>query len=912
MLQSAAKLKFLVLLLVFALVPCGARAQESAAGGSQYGGVTGTTGTSQGGAGITSPRGQATTSQGAQSTQGAAPGAGAPQQPTIQIQPVTAPEIVTPPQGKSTETAGKTGEKAEKEKAEKAEKEKTEKEKTEKKPELPLEFADITERNEFQVFVAQSVGRFLPMFGYSLFAEVPSTFAPVDRIPVTPDYVVGPGDEILIRAWGQIDVDVHAVVDRTGNISIPRVGVINVSGIKYQELQGYLKTAIGRVFRNFELNVSLGQLRSILVFVVGQARRPGTYTVSSLSTLVNTLFASGGPSVKGSMRHIQLKRGNQLVTEFDLYDLLLKGDKSKDVQLLPGDVIYIPPIGQLAAISGSVNVSAIYELKDRVSLEDLINLAGGLTTTAAGQKVTVERIVDRKVRKVDEFSLDKTGLARPLQDGDLISVFSVLPRFDNAITLRGNVAAPARYPWREGMRVTDLLVDKNALITGAYWERQNRGVVYGRYTRREVNWDYATVQRLQESDLTTKLYAFNLGKAIQGDKTENIVLRPGDIVTIYSAEEALPKTENDVTVQGSIIGGAKRFVWREHMRVRDLIPDAKWLVDYYDYWFNLKGTGLKSEINWDYANVVRLQPKDLTKTMIPFNLGKAVLEGDQENNVALRPGDEITVYSKDELQVPVSKQSIYVRLEGEINSAGFYKVQPGETLRQLVARVGGLSPNAYLFGSEFTRESARVLQQKHLDEAIDRLERDIQRNLANAAQGAISTDEAQNVKTQAQGQLALVARLRQIKASGRVVLEISPETQQLKDLPDLALEDGDRFVVPPRPSTVGVVGTVYNENTFIYRPEKRVSDYLAQAGGPTKDADTDNLYVLRADGSVISKRQSGSLFTRFNGERLMPGDTVVVPEQLEKFRLTKELKDWSQIVYQFALGVAGLKVLKSL
>ena len=309
---------------------------------------------------------------------------------------------------------------------------------------------DAAQRHEFQDFVAQSLGRYLPLFGFNLFAGVPSTFAPGDSIPVTPDYVVGPGDEILIRAWGQVDIDYRAVVDRNGLINIPRVGNVNVAGIRYQELSGYLRTAIGRIFRNFQLNVTLGQLRSIQIFVVGHARRPGSYTVSSLSTLVNAVFASGGPSPKGSMRRIQLKRADRTVTEFDLYDLLLKGDKSKDAQLLPGDVIYIPPVGSLAAASGSVNEPAIYELKGSTTLNDFIQLSGGLSTTAEGRRVTLERIKDRKTRTVEEFTLDDTGLAREMKDGDLVRVYALSPRFENAVTLRGTVANPGRYPWREG------------------------------------------------------------------------------------------------------------------------------------------------------------------------------------------------------------------------------------------------------------------------------------------------------------------------------------------------------------------------------------------------------------------------------------------------------------------------------
>jgi polysaccharide export outer membrane protein len=668
-------------------------------------------------------------------------------------------------------------------------------------------------QNEFQEFVALSVGRQLPLFGHNLFAGVPTTFAPVDSIPVTPDYVVGPGDEILIRVWGQVDMDYRAFVDRNGIINIPRVGNVNVAGIRYQDLTGYLRTAIGRIFRNFEINVTLGQLRSIQVFVVGQAKRPGSYTVSSLSTLVNAIFASGGPSTRGSMRRIQLKRGDKTVTELDLYELLLRGDKSKDVQLLPGDVIYIPPVAELAAIHGSVNEPAIYELKGRATLNELIQLSGGLATTAEGRRVTVERIENRKIRKVDEFTLDSAGLERELKDGDLVRVYALSPKFENAVTLRGAVASPGRYPWRDGLRIRDIIPDRDALIVPDYWQRQNR----------------------------------------------------------------TPEV---------LVAGQQRL----RVEVRRT----------YD------------EINWDYAVIERLEYSDLTTLLITFNLGRAIIEGDQSNNVPLRPGDVVTIFSKADFQVPISKQSKYVRLEGEFMTPGVYQILPGETLRQLVARVGGFTENSYLFGSEFTRESTRDFQQKRLDEAIDFLEKEIQRTLASAAAGALDKEDVQGASVRAEGQKQLISRLRQARATGRIVLELPIDQPLMKDLPDLALEDGDRFLVPSRPSTVSVVGAVYNQNAFIYRSEQRVSDYLSRAGGPTKDADTGSIYVIRADGSVVSQRQSGLFFGGVSGQRLTPGDAIIVPEDLEKWRFTKSLKDWTQILYQFALGVAGLKVLKSL
>ncbi|MGZ8258079.1 MAG: SLBB domain-containing protein [Methylotenera sp.] len=667
-------------------------------------------------------------------------------------------------------------------------------------------------KSEFQNFVAQSVGHALPMYGYDLFHKAPNTFAPVDHIPVTPDYTIGPGDELLVHMWGQVEANQSVVVDRNGMINLPKVGPVSVVGVRYQNLQQHLKAAVSRMFQNFELDVSLGKLRSIQVFVVGQAARPGNYTVSSLSTLVNALFASGGPSAKGSMRHIQLKRSGKVITEFDMYDLLLKGDKSKDVQLLPGDVIYIPTIGAMAAIAGSVNTSAIFELNDKETLSDLLNLAGGLTNVAAGQKVAVERIHEREMRKVEEFSLDKDGLTKPMQDGDLVTVYSISSRFDNAITLRGNIAIPGRHPWKEGLRISDVIPDKGALISDSYWLKQN-----------------------------------------QTSRTE-------------------------VSSSGSLRNEVKRSL---------------------------------AEVNWDYAVVERLNSRDLTTSLIPFNLGKAVIDHEPQQNLLLQPGDVITIFSKDDIQVPVASRTKYVVLEGELAHPGVYQVQTGETLRQLVMRVGGTSPQAYLFGSEFSREATRQMQQKRLDEILARMEADIQRNAASKSTASLSKEDVESAKAEAQAQQALLAKMRQVKATGRIVLEIPEYAVELKNLPDLALEDGDRLFIPSVPSTVSVMGTVYNQNAFIYRKGQSVSDYLEKAGGPTRDGDQDDVYLVRVDGLVFSKRQSGFMFGNgsFNGRLALPGDTVVVPEKLEKYNLTKDFKDWTQIFYQFAIGIASFKVI---
>lgn len=709
---------------------------------------------------------------------------------------------------------------------------------------------------EFQKFAASSVGRILPIYGLSLFENGPTTFAPLERVPVTSDYSIGPGDEILIRTWGQIDLHARIVVDRQGEIFLPKVGTLAVAGLQYQQLQDYFRSAIGRVFRNFDLTVSLGQLRSIQVFVVGQARRPGSYTVSSLCTLVNALFASGGPSGSGSMRHIQLKRDNYVVSDFDFYDLLLQGDTSKDMRLLPGDVIYIPPIGPSIAIAGSVNVPAIFELRNEMTLTGAIELAGGLATTADGQKAMVERIDNRNIRRVEEFPLNAAGRAQQLKDGDIVRIFSVSPHFENAVTLRGNVAHPGRREWHPGMRLRDILPNQEALITRDHWRFTNSAASAGE--RANEKW----LGDAREGSTSTAGKAKNEGEQMEGEMGEGVFERTPASTRTFTA-----------------------------LRLSDPVAqDAP-------------------AINWDYSVIQRLNPRDLTTRLVPFNLGKLVLQGDEENNLPLEPGDVITIFSQIDLGVPVEKRSKFVRLEGEFPSAGIYRAEPGETIRHLVARAGGLTENAYLYGAEFTRESVRIEQQKGLQLLIEKLDEDISR--AAMAPTGVNPDNVADQHAKLEAQRQLVEKLRAVKVSGRVVLDLTPNSATVADLPEIALEDGDRFVVPFRPSTVELLGAVYNKNSFLYRHEARVEDYLRRAGGPTRDADTSRMFVIRADGSVLSKQTVRGLWNGgFDSLRLMPGDTIIVPERLSHGSFLRGLRDWSQVFSQFALGAAAVRVIQ--
>ena len=750
---------------------------------------------------------------------------------------------------------------------------------------------------DFQQFVTNSLGYRLPIFGETLFEGVPSTFAPLDYAAVTPDYMIGPGDELLIRGWGQIDIsNYRAVVDRTGLIYLPTVGTISVAGVRYDQLNDYLKQAIGRYYKNFNLDVTLGRLRSIQIFVVGQVRRPGSYTVSSLSTLVNALFASGGPSKRGSLRNIQLKRAGQVVTTFDLYDLMAKGDKSKDAQLVAGDVIYVPAVGPLVALAGSVNVPAIFELKDRETLGEMIEYAGGLTSTAAGQQAVIERIDARQVRTADQFPLSTDGLVRQLHDGDIVRFLHISARFENAVTLRGNVALPGRYPWREGMKVKDLIPNRDFLITEEYWRRQNS---LGQNPASDTfQLEEQIVQPPVEPTPTQPQTPAT--PSVPGGSTAppNPVIpsaAPGpNLIGILgvSNNPALAGSAGTATArtsQTSVLGDqdlAQRVgrVEAQRMKQEELKNQIKRSA---------------AEINWEYAVIQRLDPKDLTSHLLPFNLGKAIA-GDESQNLSLHPGDVITIFSQADMQVPIAQQSKFVRLEGEFGSAGIYQVEPGETLRHMVERVTTLTPQAYPFGAEFTRESVREDMQRRLDEYVSGL----QRNLESAV--AVSPEDQMRLAAQR----SLAERMKQLRSTGRIVLQVRPDASGVHDFPDMVLEDGDRLFIPFRPATVSVMGAVYNSSAFIYKPGKTVSEYLMLAGGPNRDGDKGHAFVLRANGATISNKHSGNLFVNeFNNLRLMPGDTIVIPEKVDRGALVRGFKDWSQIFGQFALGAAGIAAL---
>jgi protein involved in polysaccharide export with SLBB domain len=805
----------------------------------------------------------------------------------------------------------------------------------------PLQNQPPEPLTEFQKFVAATTGQLLPIYGEKLFRNVPSTFAPNDLAPVTSDYVIGPDDQLRVRIWGQVSYSGNLRVDRSGDIYLPEAGAVHVAGLQFSALDQHLRAAVGRVYRNFDLSVDIGRIRSMQIYVTGQARRPGAYTVSSLSSLVDALFASGGPSAQGSLRHIELRRNGKTIADFDLYALLIRGDKSNDARLLPEDVLYIPAAGAQVAITGSVHTPGIYELRGSETIGDLIDAAGKTTAVASSGRISLERLGVHQVRQAMEFPFDASGLAATLADGDILRVYSIVPAYQKTVTLRGDVANPGRFAWHAGMHLSDLIPDRDSLLSRDYWwKRSHLGLPSPEFEPLISNFEGNRRRQAYNNANPNRSYAnptypnpayandpygnntypnnpysnnpypyspdsFNYNvepynqdptsPAAQDALTAGLAAndRQQDVNGYGNGNESQSgRQTNGGTVgsqmnQMSIPGGATQT---KRTDVRISAP----------------------EIDWNYAVIERLDPQTLKTSLVSFDLGKLVLNHDARQDLAVEAGDVVTVFSQADIRVPLEEQTKYVHLEGEFVHAGIYSVHAGETLRDLVRRAGGFTSKAYLYGSEFGRESTRILQQQRIDEYVRQVDLEASRGtLALTASATSSAGTVANTSAATAAEQQLLLRLKQIRATGRIVLDFRADSASLDDVPAMTLENGDRFTVPPAPATINVVGAVYDQNSFLYQAGGSAGHYLRVAGGPDRDADWRRTFVIRADGSVVSRDSVKNVWgNTFKDMRLNPGDTIVVPDKTIRPTALRGLLDWTQIFSQLAIGAAAVEVLR--
>lgn len=768
---------------------------------------------------------------------------------------------------------------------------------------------------EFQRFVAETTGQVLPIYGADLFQRVPSTFSPSDLGPVTSGYVLGPDDELRVRIWGQVTYSGNLRVDRSGNVYLDGVGSIHVAGLPFSALDQHFRAAVSRVYRNFDLSVDIGRIRSIQVYIAGQARHPGAYTISSLSTLVDAIFASGGPSLRGSLRHIELKRDGKTIADFDMYSLLIHGNKSEDVRLLPEDVLYIPPVGPQVAVTGSVNTPAIYEMRGDETVADLLDAAGKTTALASNARISLDRVADRQRREAMEVSMDPGGLAMKVADGDIVRVYSIVPAYQKSITLRGNVANPGRFSWHEGMRLSDLIPDKDSLMSRDYWwKRSHLGLPtpeFEPFVSRLGRNPYASNSDRDGFTSAATQDALTRGLAPRSND-RNQPQTDLDTGTLPTQDAAQTQEQENQLARGSTGGSLASQAVDTNRPGQQTLSDRTQAANRQTAPERTEVRLTSSEIDWSYAVIERLDPQTLRTSLIPFDLGKLVLNHDASQDLPLQPGDAVTIFSQADIRVPLEQQTKYVHLEGEFVHAGVYSVKPGETLQDLVRRAGGLSSNAYLYGAEFDRESTRVLQQQRIDEYVNRVDLDAERGaLAISSSAASSAGSQASTAAARANEQDLINRLRQIRATGRIVLQVQFDSKNIDDLPPLSLENGDRFIVPPIPATVNVVGAVNDQNSFQFNSHGTSGKYLLLAGGPDRDADRGQIFVIRADGSVVGRQSvKGPWGNRFNELRLYPGDTIVVPDKTLRPTALRGLLDWTQIFSQLAIGAAAVEVLR--
>ena len=715
-------------------------------------------------------------------------------------------------------------------------------------------------------------------FGYGFFDRAQSPDALYADIPVPADYVIGPGDSVIVQLYGKEQQQYELTVTREGLLQFPGIGPIRVAGISFAQLQRVLGERIRRQFIGMNSSITVGRTRTIQIFVLGDVVNPGAYMVSGMSTLTNAIFASGGIKTIGSMRDLQLKRAGKTVSRMDLYDMLLRGDNSADVRLLPGDVVFVPPIGKTVGIAGEVQRPAIYEIREEDSLEQLVVLAGGFTPEAFPEKAQIERIFRGRERVTLDVDLrDTAGRRTDVQNGDIVRVLSVLERPEQVVFLSGYVHRPGTYQWRAGMRLSDLIASLGDLPPN-------------------VDTRYLLVKREAAQDRSISLLSADLAAALAAPRgPADPVLQSRDTVFVFSIHEDRSRVVHplldimraqarpdrpaaEVTVSG-IVHQDGRYPLTAGMRVSDLIRAGGGLDD--------AAYELEAELT-RYTVVDGRTRKQATQ---PIELA-AALSGTTDKDLALAPYDQLVVK-----RIPLWRKTERVTITGEVNFPGAFPLARGEKLSDVLKRAGGLTDKGYARGAVLVRETVRAREKLQFDRLAAQLEED----LAAAANEATALGE-DKAAALAQGKV-LLRQLRGARAVGRVTFDLERVLGGDPEY-DIALQDGDRLFIPVRPDEVTVAGEVYFSTSHLYRKGLGYKDYLKQSGGLTERANDDSMYVVHSNGAVSPV---GGWFS--DAPSVGPGDTVVVPMKIDRVSSLRLATDISQIVYHLAVSAATLKFL---
>ena len=721
----------------------------------------------------------------------------------------------------------------------------------------------------------------LKPFGYDLFDHPISTFNPSTNVPVPAGYIIGPGDELDMQLYGNLNMHLRLVVGRDGLVSVPELGPVNLGGQAFASAKALLESRVERQLAGTHASVTMGDTRTIRIFVLGEAKQPGSYTITGLGTITSALFAAGGVQTIGSLRNIELKRRGELVRRLDLYDMLIRGDTADDARLLPDDTIFIPPIGPTVSVEGEVHRPAIYEIRNETSVAEVIRLAGGLTPEADTAKLALTRIDAGLHRVVLQVDLgNRSGQTETIRNGDNLRVARLRPTLDAGVMVQGYLYTPGAYAFRSGMRLTDVMRSVDDL-------KPNADLHYI-LIRRELPPDRRVV--VLSADLTAALAA--------PGSAADVPLMARDRITVFDLQSSRDrviqpllldlKLESNIARPDSVVrieGRANvpgEYPFEQGMTVRDLLR---------------AGGGLSDAAFGGTAELTRYQVVhgEQRKTeLIQVDLA-AVLRGDAAANVTLEPFDSLSIK---EVQSWADRET--VTLKGEVKFPGRYSVKPGETLKAVIIRAGGLTQFAFPQGSVFTRKDLREREQKELDMLAARMQNDI---AFVALQGTVANQSGAASALQVGQQLLM--QLRAAKAVGRLVIDLPHMLRApIRSSYDVVLRDGDQLIVPKFEQEVTVIGEVQTVTSHLYRPGLGRDDYIAMSGGETRRADNGRIYVVRADGSVVP--QGSRWFNGGSGVRMEPGDTVVVPLNAEHMPPLPLWQAVSQILYNVAIAVLAV------
>ena len=722
-------------------------------------------------------------------------------------------------------------------------------------------------------------------FGYDLFDRAPSTFAPMTNVPVPSDYVIGPGDELTVQLYGSQNRTLRLPVGRDGRVNFPEIGPINVVGERFNSVKESIESRVERQLIGVRASVSMGDTRTIRVFVLGEARRPGTYTISSLATMTSALYAAGGIKPIGSMRRIQLKRQGTLVRTLDLYDLLIRGDTTGDNKLEQGDVIFIPPVGSTVSVAGEVHRPAIYEVKNETTVADLVNLAGGLTPQADEGKGMLARVDENQHRVVLRVDLGKApAKAEPLRNGDVLRVSRLRPTLDAGIVLSGHVYTPGNYAYRPGMHLTDVVHSVDDLQPNA-------------------DLHYFLIRRELPPDRRITVLSADFAAALQapGSKAD-VQLMPRDQIMVFDQasgrDHIIQPLLDDLRLQGN----SQHPTEVVHVDGRVKVPGEYPLENGMTIADLLRaGGGLSDAAYGGKAELTRYKVEDgetRRTDLIEVDLALA-LKGDPKENIKLEPYDILSVK---ELSQWHTQESI--TLTGEVRFPGRYDIKRGETLVSVLARAGGLTPFAFPEGSVFTRVELKKREQEQLDMLANRMQTDLAAmSVAGVAAGGQNANAASVVSV---GQY-LLGQIRSQKAVGRLVIDLPRMMhQRAGSSSDVILRDGDELIVPRFQQQVTVIGEVQSTTSHLYNPDLSRDDYIALSGGTTTRADRSRVYVVHANGSVVAAGGHRWFESSGGSLQIKPGDTIVVPLDTERLPSLPFWQAVTTIIYNLSIAVVAL------